>query len=153
LLPIADAQANRERVPFDDLPAAPFAGTQLVEADVATLRRYIDWQFFFHTWELKGKFPAILDQPAARELYDDALALLDEIDLQPRGVYGFWPARAEGDDILLDEGTRFCFLRQQTAYGDSRPNRCLADYVSPASPDHVGAFAVTVHGADDLAAR
>jgi 5-methyltetrahydrofolate--homocysteine methyltransferase len=151
LLPIADARANRERVPFDDLPSAPFTGTQLVEPDVATLREYIDWQFFFHAWELKGKFPAILDQPAARELYDDALALLDEIDLQPRGVYGFWPARADGDDILLDEGTRFCFLRQQTAYGDSRPNRSLADYVSP-DGDHIGAFAVTVHGADELAA-
>jgi 5-methyltetrahydrofolate--homocysteine methyltransferase len=151
LLPIADARANREHVPFDDLPSAPFTGTQLVEPDVATLREYIDWQFFFHAWELKGKFPAILDQPAARELYDDALALLDEIDLQPRGVYGLWPARADGDDILLDEGTRFCFLRQQTAYGDSRPNRSLADYVSP-DGDHIGAFAVTVHGADELAA-
>jgi 5-methyltetrahydrofolate--homocysteine methyltransferase len=152
LLPIAEARANRERVRFDDLPAAPFIGTQLVEPDVATLRNYIDWQFFFHAWELKGKFPAILDQPAARELYDDALALLDEIDLEPRGVYGFWPARADGDDVLLDEGTRFCFLRQQTAYGDSRPNRSLADYVSP-DGDHIGAFAVAVHGADELAAR
>src|SRR5204862_5417846 len=99
----------------------------------------------------KGKFPAILEQPAARELYDDALALLEGIDLRPSGVYGFWPARAEGDDVRLDE-TCFCFLRQQSAYGDSRPNRCLADYVSP-DGDHIGAFAVAIQGADELAAR
>jgi len=152
LLSIADARSNRERVEFDDLPVAPFTGAREVDVDVETLRPYIDWQFFFHVWELKGKFPAILDQPAAREVYDDALALLQGIELEPRGVYGFWPARSDGDDILLDEGTRFCFLRQQTAYGDSRPNRSLADYVSP-DGDHVGAFAVTIHGADELAAR
>src|SRR5205823_1274195 len=72
--------------------------------------------------------------------------------LLARGVYGFWPARADGDDVLLEDGTRFCFLRQQAAYGDSRPNRSLADYVSPEG-DHIGAFAVAVHGADELAAR
>jgi 5-methyltetrahydrofolate--homocysteine methyltransferase len=92
----------------------------------------------------------------ARELYDDAQALLDEIAadrlLQARGVYGFWPARADGDDVALEDGTRFCFLRQQSAYGDSRPNRSLADYVSPQA-DHVGAFAVAIHAADELAAR
>jgi 5-methyltetrahydrofolate--homocysteine methyltransferase len=117
---------------------------------------YIDWQFFFHAWELKGKFPAILDQPAARELYEDAQELLGDIVsntvLQARGVYGWWPARADGDDVAFEDGTRFCFLRQQSAYGDSRPNRSLADYVSPEG-DHVGAFAVGVHGADELAAR
>jgi 5-methyltetrahydrofolate--homocysteine methyltransferase len=121
-----------------------------------TLVRYIDWQFFFHAWELKGKFPALLDQPAARELYDDALAVLDQIvatrALQARGVYGFWPAHSDGDDVVLDDGRRFSFLRQQSAYGDSRPNRSLADLVAP-SGDHVGAFAVAIHGADDLASR
>jgi 5-methyltetrahydrofolate--homocysteine methyltransferase len=152
LLAIDAARVNRERVPFEDLPVPSFTGSRIVEPDLATLRRYIDWQFFFHAWELKGKFPAILEQPAARELYDDALALLDVIELQPRGVYGFWPTRADGDDVVLDTGTQFCFLRQQTAYGDSRPNRCLADYASP-DGDHIGAFAVTIHGADDLAAR
>jgi 5-methyltetrahydrofolate--homocysteine methyltransferase len=152
LLPIAEARANRERVPFEDLPLPPFTGARVIEPDAATLREYIDWQFLFHAWELKGKFPAILGQPAARELYDDALALLDELDLRPRGVYGFWPVRGEGDDVLLEDGTRFCFLRQQSAYGDSRPNRSLADYVS-ADGDHVGAFAVSIHGADELAAR
>jgi 5-methyltetrahydrofolate--homocysteine methyltransferase len=156
LLPIAEARANKERVPFDDLPVPPFTGVQTVEPELAELRDYVDWQFFFHAWELKGKFPAILDQPAARELYDDAQAELNEIlrdgSLQARGVYGYWPARAEEDDVLLDEGTRFCFLRQQPAYGDSRPNRSLSDYVSP-DGDHVGAFAVGIHGAGELAAR
>src|SRR5205085_5501155 len=155
LLPLARARENRERVSFDDLPVPPFTGARLVEPDAATLQPYIDWQFFFHAWELKGKFPAILEQPAARELYDDALELLGEIDLRPRGVYGYWPARADGDDLLValqQTVARFCFLRQQSAYGDSRPNRCLADYVSP-DGDHIGAFAVAVHGADELAAR
>jgi 5-methyltetrahydrofolate--homocysteine methyltransferase len=67
-------------------------------------------------------------------------------------VYGFWTARSDGDDIVLEEGTRFPCLRQQADYGDSRPNRCLADYVAPAG-DHLGAFAVSIHGADELAAR
>jgi 5-methyltetrahydrofolate--homocysteine methyltransferase len=156
LLPIADARANKERVAFDELPTPPFAGSKIVEPELAALRDYIDWQFFFHAWELKGKFPAILEQPAARELYDDAQTLLDEIVgaglLCARGVYGYWPARADGDDVVLDEGPRFCFLRQQSAYADSRPNRCLADYISP-NGDYLGAFAVAVHGADELAGR
>jgi 5-methyltetrahydrofolate--homocysteine methyltransferase len=156
LLALEDARANKEHVPFGELPTPPFTGARTVEVALATLRELFDWQFFFHAWELKGKFPAILDQPAARELYDDAQALLDEIvrdnSLQARGVYGYWPARASVDDVVLDEGTRFTFLRQQSAYGDSRPNRCLADYVSP-DGDHIGAFAVAVHGADGLAAR
>jgi 5-methyltetrahydrofolate--homocysteine methyltransferase len=67
-------------------------------------------------------------------------------------VYGYWPARAEGDDVALADGSRFCFLRQQAPQEDGRPNRCLADYVSPAD-DHLGAFAVSIHGADELAAR
>jgi 5-methyltetrahydrofolate--homocysteine methyltransferase len=156
LLPLAAARANREGVPFDELPAPVFTGTRVVEPTLEELRRYVDWQFFFHAWELKGRFPAILERPEARELYDDAQALLDEIvadgSLRARGVYGFWPARADGDDLVLEEGARFPMLRQQAAYGDSRPNRCLADYVAPAG-DHVGAFAVGVFGADELAAR
>jgi 5-methyltetrahydrofolate--homocysteine methyltransferase len=154
LLPLAQARANRVQVAFDDLPTVPFTGTRVVEPAVAELVPLIDWQFFFHAWDLKGKFPAILANPAAAELYDDARAQLDEIAggdlLRARGVYGFWPAHADGDDVVLD-GTRFCFLRQQAAHGDSRPNRCLADYVAPAG-DHAGAFAVGIHGADELAA-
>jgi len=157
LLSIEEARANPQQVSFDDLPVPSFTGARLIEPDLATLLDYIDWQFFFHAWELKGKFPAILEQPAARELYDDARELLETIVgnglLVARGVYGFWPAASDGDDVVLDEGTRFCFLRQQSAYGDSRPNRCLADVVTP-SGDHIGAFAVTAGiGADELAAR
>jgi 5-methyltetrahydrofolate--homocysteine methyltransferase len=156
LLPLARVRENRLRVGFDDLSEPEFTGRRLVEADLATLREYIDWQFFFHAWELKGKFPAILEQPVARELFDDAQRLLerivDERLLAARGVFGFWSAHAEGDDVVLDEGTRFCFLRQQADYGDSRPNRSLADYFAP-DGDHLGAFAVTAGlGADELAA-
>ena len=125
------------------------------------MRGYVDWTFFFHAWELKGRYPAILDDPekgsVARELFADANELLDEVaaagSLQARGVYGFWPASAEGDDVVLD-GSRFPMLRQQADHADSRPNRSLADFVAPAEtglPDHVGAFAVAVHGAEALA--
>ncbi len=156
LLPIAEARANRERVPFDDLKTPPFTGRRSVAPDLATLRDYIDWQFFFHAWEMKGKFPALLKEPAAQELYDEAQELLDEIvrdgSLHALGVYGYWPGRSDGEDIVLDDGIRFNLLRQQSAYGDSRPNRCLADYVSP-DGDHLGAFAVAIHGADELASR
>ncbi|MGE5272382.1 MAG: methionine synthase [Verrucomicrobiota bacterium] len=155
LLTVAAARANAHRVSFTDLPVPPFRGARMVEPTVETLARFVDWQFFFHAWELKGKFPAILERPEARDLYEDALALLEEITvagtLRPRGVYGFWPARSDGDDVVLDEATRFCFLRQQTDHGDSRPNRCLADYVAP-DRDAIGAFGVAVHGADELAA-
>jgi len=157
LLPYREALANRQRLDFSDLPTPSFTGTRVAEPDLATLREWIDWQFFFHAWELKGKYPAILEQPAARDLFDDANELLDELVagglLRARGVYGFWPAAAEGDDIELDGGVRFSMLRQQQAYGDSRPNRSLADFVAPAG-DHVGAFAVTAGiGAEDVVAR
>jgi 5-methyltetrahydrofolate--homocysteine methyltransferase len=160
LLAIAAARAHSERVSFDDLSAPEFTGLRVVEPGLEDLHPYIDWQFFFHAWELKGRFPAILEQPAARELYDDATELLDQIvrdrSLAARGVYGFWPASSDGDDIVVhhdNEGdVRFCFLRQQSAYGDSRPNRCLADWIAP-DGDHVGTFAVTAGlGADELAA-
>jgi 5-methyltetrahydrofolate--homocysteine methyltransferase len=156
LLPIEQARANREQVDFGELPVPAFTGVRVVEPALEELVPYIDWQFFFHAWELKGRFPAILEQPAARELYDDAQELLSAITrgdlLHARGTYGFWPASAEGDDIVLENGTRLPMLRQQSAYGDSRPNRSLADYVGPAG-DHIGGFAVGIHGADELAAR
>jgi 5-methyltetrahydrofolate--homocysteine methyltransferase len=162
LLPLSRARENRHRVSFDDLPVPEFTGRRVIEPELATLREYVDWQFFFHAWELKGKFPAILEQPAARELYDDAQRLLDRIVeerlLVARGVFGFWPASSDGDDIVVENdnatpATRFSFLRQQSDYADSRPNRCLADYLSP-DGDHLGAFAVTAGiGAEELAAR
>jgi 5-methyltetrahydrofolate--homocysteine methyltransferase len=156
LLTLEAARANRQQLEYDHLAAPAFTGTRTVEPSLAELRTLVDWQFFFHAWELKGKFPAILEQPAARELYDDAVGLLDEIVqdglLAARGSYGFWPARSEGDDIVLGSGERFPMLRQQSDWGDSRPNRSLADFVAPAG-DHIGAFAVGIHGADELAAR
>ena len=155
LVPLADARANREVLDFSGLPVPAFTGTRLVEPDLRALREFIDWQFYFTAWELKGKYPGILEQPAARELFDDAQKLLTEIIdgglLQARGVYGFWPARSDGDDIVIDGGPRFPMLRQQEHRAD-RPNRCLADYVAPAG-DHLGAFAVAVHGGAELAAQ
>jgi 5-methyltetrahydrofolate--homocysteine methyltransferase len=160
LLSLERARDNRHRVPFSELPVPAFGGVRRFEPELETLREFVDWQFFFHAWELKGRFPAILEQPAARELYDDAQQLLDEIVrgglLGACGVYGFWPAASDGDDIVVqsdNEETRFNFLRQQSDHGDSRPNRCLADYVAPAG-DHIGAFAVTAGlGCDELVAR
>ena len=160
LLPLTAARENRERVEFEAPPEPEFLGTRTVEVDVETLRPYIDWQFFFHAWELKGKFPKLLQDPekgaAATELFEHANELLDEISkgglLTPRGVHGFWRAHAEGDDILLEDGTRFSMLRQQADHKDGRPNRSLADYVSP-DDDRLGAFAVTVHGGDELSGR
>ncbi|HEX6873410.1 MAG TPA: methionine synthase [Micromonosporaceae bacterium] len=158
LLSLAQARANAERVDFNDLPVPAFTGVRQVEPDLAELRQMIDWQFLFLAWELKGKFPAILEQPVARELYQDANELLDAIIadglLHARGGYGFWPAHAEGDDIMLevDPGVRLPMLRQQTVKPAGRANRCLTDYIAPAG-DHLGGFAVAVHGADALAAR
>jgi 5-methyltetrahydrofolate--homocysteine methyltransferase len=166
LLTLAQARANREQVPFDDLPVPAFTGVRIVSPALSTLRALIDWRFFFLAWELKGTYPAILDRPVARDLYDEANALLDQIiadgTLQARGAYGFWPARCDGDDILIDVPDvrppmlrppmlRLPMLRQQTAKPAGRANRCLADYLAPAG-DHLGGFAVAIHGADDLAA-
>ncbi len=149
-------RANREVVPFDELPIPAFTGVRVVEPAIADLRPFIDWQFLFLAWELRGKYPAILEQPAARELFDDANALLDEIIaggwFEAKGAYGFWPAHADGDDIVLDGLARFPMLRQQTEKPDGRANRCLADYVARQG-DHVGGFAVAIHGADQVAAR
>jgi 5-methyltetrahydrofolate--homocysteine methyltransferase len=155
LLTLDRARANAGRPDFGDLPVPAFTGVRMVHPSLDELRAMIDWQFFFLAWELKGKYPAILDRPEARELFDDANALLDDIiaggELTARGGYGFWPAHAEGDDIVVD-GRRLPMLRQQTAKPDGRPNRCLADFVAPAG-DHLGGFAVAIHGAEDLAKR
>lgn len=156
MLSLSDARANREVVSFDSLPVPAFTGLRLVEPDLPALRAMIDWQFLFLAWELKGKYPAILDQPVARELFDDANKLLDQIvadeSFQARGAYGYWPAHSSGDDIVLEDGPTFPMLRQQTVKPLSRPNRCLSDYVAPEG-DHVGGFAVAIHGAETLAAH
>jgi 5-methyltetrahydrofolate--homocysteine methyltransferase len=155
LLTLAEARANREEVDFTELPTPAFTGARTVEPTIAELREMIDWQFLFLAWELKGKFPAILDQPVARELYDDANTMLEEIikdgSFRARGSYGFWPAHADGDDIVID-GKVFPMLRQQTAKPAGRDNRCLADYVAAAG-DHMGGFAVAIQGAETLAAQ
>ncbi|HEX6131681.1 MAG TPA: methionine synthase [Actinomycetota bacterium] len=167
LLPYRKAVERRQVLAWtpDVVPTPAFTGARVVEADLAELRAYVDWTFLFAAWELKGTYPQILEHSVygaqARELLDDANALLDEIvehgSLTARGVYGFWPARAEGDDIVLDEGTVFPMLRQQVAKGDGDPNRSLADFVAPIDAgvaDHVGAFACTAGlGADELVKR
>jgi 5-methyltetrahydrofolate--homocysteine methyltransferase len=167
LLPYRKALERRTPIEWqaEDVPTPAFTGPRVVEPTIATVRPYIDWTFLFVAWELKGTYPQILDHTVygaqARELYEDALTLLDEIEagewLTCRGVYGFWPARAEGDDIVLDDGTVFPMLRQQVAKGDDDPNRSLADFVAPMDrglPDHVGAFAVTSGlGTDELVKR
>src|SRR6266851_511305 len=161
LLTLDDARSKRQRLSFDDLSKPPFVGTKVIEPSISTLREYIDWTFFFTAWELKGKFPAILDSPShgavARELFEHAKELLDEIEakswLQAKGVYGFWPARAEGDDVILENGVRFPMLRQQVDHGDSKPYLSLADFIAQRG-DHLGAFAVTAGlGVDELAER
>ena len=133
-----------------------------------TLVSYIDWSPFFHTWELRGRYPAIFDDPVvgaqARELFDDAQELLKQIikenSFTARGVFTLWPANSINDDVQLfadEERTEklatFYFLRQQIQKPAGQSNHCLADYVSPTgkSPDFLGGFAVTIHGADELA--
>ncbi|MCC7416384.1 MAG: methionine synthase [Acidobacteria bacterium] len=157
----------------EPLPVPSFVGGREVrDVPLETLVPYIDWTFFFAAWELKGRFPAVLDHPqygaAARELYANARTLLDRIVreklLAARGVYGFWPAASEGDDIVLyrdrsrsGEMARFNMLRQQEAIADGRPNLSLADFVAPrdsGAADYLGAFAATAGlGADELARR
>jgi 5-methyltetrahydrofolate--homocysteine methyltransferase len=173
LVPYQAALKNRLKIDWasETLPAPSFIGRRVLDGvPLGDLVPYIDWTFFFAAWELKGRFPAILDHPqygaAARELYDHAQALLARIVcdrlLRANGVYGFWPAASEGDDIVVyrdrertGELTRFNMLRQQETVADGKPNLSLADFVadrsSPAS-DSIGAFAVTAGlGAEDLA--
>ena len=170
LIPIAVARADRTPIEWSGYePAQPdFSGIRNVEAPLRTLVDYIDWSPFFHTWELRGRYPSIFDDPQhgkqARELYDDARTLLDLIVkeelFQARGVFAFWPANAEGDDVRLftDQGrttelARFHFLRQQMQKPAAQHHHALSDYVAPAGPDFLGGFAVGIHGGDEVARR
>jgi 5-methyltetrahydrofolate--homocysteine methyltransferase len=174
LLTWADARANRLRLDWAAYapPVPAFLGRRAIEVPLADLVPFIDWTFFFGAWELKGTLPGIFDHPqygqAARELYDQATALLATIvadrSITARGVYGFWPAASVGEDVVLYTGedrrhvaATFPMLRQQAPIADGRPNRSLADFVAPAGSgvaDHVGAFAVTAGlGADELVRR
>ena len=175
LVPYADALARRFQTDWQsvDIPRPNFTGPRVLEnAPLERLREYIDWSPFFLTWELKGKYPKIFDDPnlgeVARKLFDDANALLDRIVreklLTARGVYGFWPAASEGDEIIVyadesrtAEKCRFQALRQQWERKGQEAFYSLADFIAPKSSgrqDYLGAFAVTAGiGCDELAAR
>jgi 5-methyltetrahydrofolate--homocysteine methyltransferase len=175
LVPYANALARRFQTNWAtlDIPKPEFTGVRVLEnVPLKTLRDYIDWSPFFMTWELKGKYPRIFEDPqlgeTARKLYDDANELLDRIIreklLTARGVYGFWPAASQGDDIIVyaDESRRkelyrFHALRQQWERKGQNAFHSLADFVAPAESgrkDYIGAFAVTAGiGADELAKR
>jgi 5-methyltetrahydrofolate--homocysteine methyltransferase len=172
LLSYEQARANRLHTDWDDhVIASPwFVGRRyLDDVPLADIARFIDWTFFFSAWELKGRFPGILQHPeygsAARELYEHAQTLLARIIheklLTAKGVYAFWPANSDGDDIVVykdddrrEELARLPMLRQQEVIADRRPNRSLADFIAPREsgvPDYIGMFAVTAGlGADEL---
>jgi 5-methyltetrahydrofolate--homocysteine methyltransferase len=175
LLTYEQARANRLQYDWDDheIATPAFVGRRwLDDVPLEEIAKYIDWTYFFSAWELKGKFPEILDHPkygeAARDLYGNAQVLLKQIVdgrlIRARGVYAFWPAIADGDDIVVfkdenrrDALVRLPMLRQQEQQPDDRPNLSLADYVAPRGsgiPDYIGMFAVTGGlGADELAKR
>ena len=173
ILTLDQARATRTSIKWSDYepPKPDFIGTRAVAPSIVDLREYIDWSPFFHVWELRGRYPAIFEDPTigkqARELFDDAKEILDEIAakglLSARGIFGFWPANSSGDDVdlFVDSATAgrreklatFYFLRQQVQKPADQFNRCLADYIAPKSADYLGGFAVTIHGADELAKR
>ncbi|KKX29302.1 methionine synthase [Rhizobium sp. LC145] len=170
-LPLSRARDNAHKIDWAAYqPVKPqFTGTKVFETyDLEELAKYIDWTPFFQTWELKGRFPAILEDEkqgeAARQLYADAQAMLEKIIAEkwfrPRAVIGFWPANAVGDDIRLftdesraEELATFYTLRQQLSKRDGRPNVALSDFVAPVSSgkaEYVGGFVVTA-GIEEVA--
>jgi 5-methyltetrahydrofolate--homocysteine methyltransferase len=178
LITLGDARAKRTPIDWTGYapPKPDFVGTRVYGSDsdskaisLDDLIPFIDWSPFFHTWELRGRYPAIFDDPVvgkqARELFDDAQKLLERIRteklLTARGVFAFWPAKAIGDDVEVyaDEArttplTTFHFLRQQMKKPADQFNHCLADYIAPKAVDYLGGFAVTAGiGADELAAK
>ena len=168
-VPLAQARANAYRIDWAAYhPKKPsFTGARAFASyDVGELVPYIDWTPFFQTWEFKGRYPNLLDDPergeAARRLYDDARAMLKRIVEErwftPKAVIGFWPANSVGDDIALYNGesraerlATLHTLRQQLPKRDGKANIALADFVAPAESgkaDYVGAFVVTA-GAEE----
>jgi 5-methyltetrahydrofolate--homocysteine methyltransferase len=161
------AQARRNKYPVDWQSYAPprpvlIGNKTIARISLASLRNYIDWTPFFITWELAGKYPAILSDevvgPSARELFDDAQEMLDQLEqdsrLSARAVLGIWPANTVGQDdiaIYSDETrteivARLHHLRQQTDKPNGKPNLCLSDFIAPEGqgcPDFIGGFAVT----------
>jgi 5-methyltetrahydrofolate--homocysteine methyltransferase len=161
LVSYAAANENAPALTHGDVPRPPFLGNRLVlDVTLEEIAEHIDWTFFFTAWELKGRFPDILDHPtygdAAKELFEHAKPLLrkivEEERITPRGVYGYWPAASENNDIVLftdesraTEKLRIPMLRQQRDQQGGE-NLCLADYLAPkggAHPDWIGGFAVT----------
>ncbi len=173
LLPYSQAQRRKPELDWSAkaLPAPEFTGRRLLKAyDIGKIAPYIDWTFFFSAWELRGKFPGILQHErygaAAREVFENGKEILNKIIegrlLTANAVYGFWPAQSVGDDIVLYEDAtcsapamQFHMLRQQSP--NQKACRSLADFVAPRETglcDYVGAFALTTGvGADELAHR
>ncbi len=163
ILPLSAARGRKPVLAYEPVPAPPFIGARVLnDVPLASIEPLIDWTPFFQTWELRGRYPRILDEPRAKELYDDARKLLQEIIdkrlLTARAVYGFWTANSSGDDIeLLRDGTPFArlhTLRQQQETNTAQ-NLALADFVAPkGTVDYVGGFAVTAGiGVQELAAK
>ncbi len=170
---LADARANRAALDYGAITRPSFLGVREVPLTIAALRTRFDWTPFLRSWEMPGKWPAVLDDPhagpEAQTLYDDANALLDELErleadgaVRCRAVVGFWPANHEGDDIVLwaderrhGEAARLHTLRQQMARPKGEPARALADYVAPVGADDwLGLFAVSAGAElDQMAAR
>jgi 5-methyltetrahydrofolate--homocysteine methyltransferase len=174
LTPYVEAFARRFATDWEgvDIPTPSFTGPRTIEDHpLEDLVNYIDWSPFFQTWELRGKFPAILEDEVVGEeagrLFADAKKLLDEIVeqklLTARAVFGFWPANSDGDDIVVwkedarEELCRFPALRQQWERQGQKDFRSLADFIAPVDSgrtDYVGAFAVTTGiGCDELVAK
>ncbi len=161
-LPYSEAKKKKTAIDWNNFePVAPsFTGTKIFETvDINELRPYIDWKPFFIAWEMHGNFPAILTDSVvgaeATKLYKDANAMLDKIIaekwLQAKGSIGFWEASAHEDDVTVQaaESVELNFLRQQIQKAADQPNLSLADFIAPVSAnkkDHIGAFAVTIHG-------
>jgi 5-methyltetrahydrofolate--homocysteine methyltransferase len=164
LIALEAARENRTRIEWraEDIATPEFTGVRVLDGfSLAALREFIDWSPFFHTWELSGSYPRIFEDEKygeqARQLFAEANVLLDRIVteklLTARAVYGFFPANASGDDVLLYTDSsrqsvldRLHFLRQQAQKEPGSPSRSLADFVAPKETglkDHVGAFAVT----------
>ncbi|HKO20196.1 MAG TPA: methionine synthase, partial [Acidobacteriaceae bacterium] len=172
-VPIETARSRRTPIEWrkEDLATPEFTGVRVLDDfPLTTLREYIDWSPFFHAWGLKGIYPRILEHEGhgeqARQLFKEGNALLDRMIAEKwitaRGVYGLFPANADGDDVELYCGskgtlTTFHFLRQQANREGSEPCRCLADFIAPKETglaDSIGAFAVTSGiGLHELTAR
>jgi 5-methyltetrahydrofolate--homocysteine methyltransferase len=159
-LPLEKARARAPKLDFAAPPKPKFLGLKTFAGyPLTAIAPFIDWTPFFASWELTGRYPAILEDDkfgeAARNLFADAQAMLAKIIeerwVEASGVIGFWPANRDGDDIILytddtrkTEAARLFTLRQQIDKGEARTNLAMADFVAPiGAPDHVGAFAVT----------